>query len=1260
MNALPPRLDIDQLLAQIVERARQIIPFDNGGIALYDDERGVLVPHVYHTPAPATPPPGPIRLGEGIIGHVAVTRQPLLVRDVRREPVYIKYDPRTRAELAVPLLLEDHLLGVFNVESVRRNAFDRNHLLILCALADQAALVVHMAQLYVTLSDQYAQLSKTNRELAIHEAVSLLSATDAPLDDILPTMCQHLAAMLDTDACTITIWDREAQQPRRLAAYGIDMQAYLSTTRPVTGRPSLTEQVVASGKPIIINNAQALPDPPTSLITHFGAQALLAAPLVARGRPLGAVMLIYLVPGKDFVLDDIDRLSPLSDQVALAIDNNLLLQDTRARLAETSLLLEAAAIAASPLEIADILARTLNLARSILGVEKGAFLLHDAETDVLAVRYDACFGFPLPTDELRVPVNTPDSHVAAAFAAGSPLLVNEVAALRADATFIGRANLRNLLCVPLRVQDHTLGVLLVANRFRGPFSRNEAELLTGMSNHIAAALRNADLLNATRARLRETEALQRVAAITSAMLDLDEMLKRAVRETADLLGADAAMLLTPEQSGRFLTLHRPSLLGFERAVPQLLWPLDGYGHIVHVYHTGQPFCSNDAIGDPILESSQVFGLRVRSVITLPLNVHDRTLGVLSLFNRREGDFDDGHVTLTRAIASQIAVSMESAQLFAAERQRADLMGLINQISQEISAVLDEADLLHKTADGIRRWLGYEAVYIYLFDAGMDVVRLVASAAVAPNLLLPEGYLQPVERGVVGRAIRTGETQSVPDVREDADYIAPDQLAPLASCLTVPLRSGDRVFGALDVGSTRIGSFNTTDQLALQTLAAQVATAIENARLYWQAQRQARDQSFLRNATDAFSRTVVMHDLLPQITRTAAAIFDATHVAVALMDGELLQPRVCYPPDSPHPPLLLDRLADPIQASPAVWKALHQSRTLILTPGPVADETTRELMALLPTHVDVHLLTPIFQRNVIVGIIEILTDPARVFDAEDITLLETLAHQAGVAVENVRLIEELEQQTVELVEANRLKSEFLASISHELRTPMNAIIGFSETLLTGVYGELDRRISDRIQRILRNGRNLLALIDDLLDIAKIEAGKLELTLESVALADELYAALDMIEGQLVAKGLELRLDVPSNLPPVHADAVRLRQIINNLLSNAVKFTQQGHVAIRAWAEDGQRVWCAVSDTGIGIAPQDQKIIFDEFRQVDGTSTRAYGGTGLGLAITRKLLHMMSGEVTVESTPGVGSTFTFWLPAGQSATPPPSEHETPVRE
>jgi signal transduction histidine kinase len=226
--------------------------------------------------------------------------------------------------------------------------------------------------------------------------------------------------------------------------------------------------------------------------------------------------------------------------------------------------------------------------------------------------------------------------------------------------------------------------------------------------------------------------------------------------------------------------------------------------------------------------------------------------------------------------------------------------------------------------------------------------------------------------------------------------------------------------------------------------------------------------------------------------------------------------------------------------------------------------------------------------------------------------------------------------------------------------MNAIIGFSETLLTGVYGDLDRRISDRNQRILRNGRNLLALIDDLLDIAKIEAGKLELTLESVALADELYAALDMIEGQLVAKGLELRLDVPSNLPPVHADAVRLRQIINNLLSNAVKFTLQGHVAVRAWAEDGQRVWCAVSDTGIGIAPQDQKIIFDEFRQVDGTSTRAYGGTGLGLAITRKLLHMMSGDVTVESSPGVGSTFTFWLPVGRSATPPLSEHETPVRE
>lgn len=243
---------------------------------------------------------------------------------------------------------------------------------------------------------------------------------------------------------------------------------------------------------------------------------------------------------------------------------------------------------------------------------------------------------------------------------------------------------------------------------------------------------------------------------------------------------------------------------------------------------------------------------------------------------------------------------------------------------------------------------------------------------------------------------------------------------------------------------------------------------------------------------------------------------------------------------------------------------------------------------------------------------------------------------------------MEERAVELMQANRLKSEFLARVSHELRTPMNSINGYSEMLLRQTYGALNEKQADRVERILRNGRSLLALIDDLLDLSRIDSGKMELHLEAVNLPEEIAAVIYNLESQAAARELYLRYEPAENLPRVQADATRLRQIIVNLLGNAIKFTKQGGISVRSQLTyEGERAYVltTVRDTGIGIRPEDQAIIFDEFRQADGSITREYGGTGLGLAITRRLVEMMGGRIWVESEVGVGSTFSFTLPAAE---------------
>jgi PAS domain S-box-containing protein len=278
-----------------------------------------------------------------------------------------------------------------------------------------------------------------------------------------------------------------------------------------------------------------------------------------------------------------------------------------------------------------------------------------------------------------------------------------------------------------------------------------------------------------------------------------------------------------------------------------------------------------------------------------------------------------------------------------------------------------------------------------------------------------------------------------------------------------------------------------------------------------------------------------------------------------------------------------------------------------------------------------------------GAVVVFSDISERLEAERAARLEAergaaLAHAEELKARNV----ELDRLSREAQAASKLKSEFLATVSHELRTPLNSIIGYTELVLTGEPDTLEPVTRRHLSVVLRNGRNLLALIDDVLDLSKVEAGKATVHLEAVVPAAVLSAVAATAEPLARAKGLALAFETDPALGPVVADATKVRQIVLNLVSNAVKFTRDGTVRVRAEAREGARWAVVVEDTGIGIDPADQGLIFEAFRQVDASSTRQAGGTGLGLAIARKLARLMGGDVTVVSAPGAGATFTLELP------------------
>jgi signal transduction histidine kinase len=308
---------------------------------------------------------------------------------------------------------------------------------------------------------------------------------------------------------------------------------------------------------------------------------------------------------------------------------------------------------------------------------------------------------------------------------------------------------------------------------------------------------------------------------------------------------------------------------------------------------------------------------------------------------------------------------------------------------------------------------------------------------------------------------------------------------------------------------------------------------------------------------------------------------------------------------------------------------------------LADPEFQQIEAQGITGARTYLGIPMLREDMFIGAIVMWRTEARAFTDKQIDLVKTFDDQAVIAIENVRLFNELAEKSRQLEVASQHKSEFLANMSHELRTPLNAVIGFPEVLIERMFGELSEKQDEYVRDIHASGAHLLSLINDILDLSKVEAGRMELELADFHLPQAIENALVLVRERALHRGITLEQSIDSRLGEMQGDERKIKQVLLNLLSNAIKFTPEGgRVGVRAEPVD-EHVEVAVSDTGIGIAPEDQEAVFEEFRQV-GTAEKKAEGTGLGLALARKFIELHGGRIWVRSQIGAGSTFTFTIP------------------